>query len=193
MSLTWCNLCHITARKTIFSFSKYSEKIVFKKLALEYYLPYITRRDGISFFQKYDLVVYIKKGKMIFSKKSKETWKYVFFKCFEKTVFPKKLLWNAIFFVMSGKVAFVFSWKCQFLFRWKMKDGFTQKSHENMILSVYMYNCYQYDITLLPRKSNIMFSQKNTLKVEICGITEKDDIYPRKYGIFIEIPYRQTF
>ena len=62
-----------------------------------------------------------------------------------------------------------------------------------MILSVYMYNCYQYDITLLPRKSNIMFSQKNTLKVEICAITEKDDIYPRKYGIFIEIPYRQTF
>ena len=61
-----------------------------------------------------------------------------------------------------------------------------------MILSVYMYNCYQYDITLLPRKSNIMFSQKNTLKVEICGITENDDIYPRKYGIFIEIPYRQT-
>ena len=38
-----------------------------------------------------------------------------------------------------------------------------------------------------------MFSQKNTLKVDICGITEKDDIYPRKYGIFIEIPYRYTF
>ena len=43
-----------------------------KKLALEYYLPYITRRDGISFFQKNDLVVYVKKGKMIFSKKSKK-------------------------------------------------------------------------------------------------------------------------
>ena len=38
-----------------------------------------------------------------------------------------------------------------------------------------------------------MFSQKNTLKVDICGITEKGDIYPRKYGIFIEIPYRYTF
>ena len=29
----------------------------------------------------------------------------------------------------------------------------------------------------------MIFSRKNTLKDDISGITEKDDIHPRKYGI----------
>ena len=46
-----------------------------------------------------------------------------------------------------------------------------------MIFSLYMYKCYKYDITLLPKKAKIIFSQKNTLKGDISGITKKDDIH----------------
>ena len=41
-------------------------------------------------------------------------------------------------------------------------------SPTNMILP-----CYQ--------KAKMIFSRKNTLKDDISGIIEKDDIYPRKY------------
>ena len=37
-------------------------------------------------------------------------------------------------------------------FRRKMKDDLSQGIHRNMILSLYMYKCYKYDITLLQKK-----------------------------------------
>ena len=47
-----------TARKTIFSFSKCSEKMIFqKKIALEYDLSCIIKKDGIPFPQRYDFIV----------------------------------------------------------------------------------------------------------------------------------------
>ena len=52
-----------------------------------------------------------------------------------------------------------------------------------------MYKCCKYDITLLLKKAKIIFSRKNTLKGDISGIAEKDDIHSRKYGISVEIPY----
>ena len=45
-----------------------------------------------------------------------------------------------------------------------MKDDLSQEIHGNMIFSVYMYKCYKYDITLLPKKSKTIFSQENTHK-----------------------------
>ena len=45
-----------TVRKTIFSFSRRPEKMVFpKKIALEYDLSCIIGKDDISFSRKYDL------------------------------------------------------------------------------------------------------------------------------------------
>ena len=38
-------------------------------------------------------------------------------------------------------------------------------------------------------QKKMIFSRKNTPKDDISGITTKDDIHPRKYGISIEIPY----
>ena len=58
-----------------------------------------------------------------------------------------------------------------------MNDDLSYKIQGNMIFSVYMYKCYKYDITLLPKKAKIIFSQKNTLKGDISGITKKDDIH----------------
>ena len=36
--------------------------------------------------------------------------------------------------------------------------------HENMIFYVCMYKCYKYDVTLLQKKSKMIFSRKNTFK-----------------------------
>ena len=48
--------CATTARKTIFSFSRRPEKMVFpKKIALEYDISCIIGKDDISFSRKYDL------------------------------------------------------------------------------------------------------------------------------------------
>ena len=57
------------------------------------------------------------------------------------------------------------------------------------IFCIYIYKCYKHDITLLPKKAKMNFSCKNTHKGDISGITEKDDIHPRKYGISVEIPH----
>ena len=46
------------AQKTIFSFSKCSEKMIFpKKIAVEYDFCYIIRKDDISFHLKYDIIL----------------------------------------------------------------------------------------------------------------------------------------
>ena len=70
-----------------------------------------------------------------------------------------------------------------------MKYDLSQKINGNMIHFVYMYKCYIYDISHLSKKGKIIFSRKNTLKGDISGITEKNDIHPRKYVISVEIPY----
>ena len=69
-----------------------------------------------------------------------------------------------------------------------MKDDLSQKIHGNVIFSVYsvkmvflfptnMILSFCQNITLL------IFSEKNSLKDNISGITEKDDIHPSKYAI----------
>ena len=97
-----------TARKTIFFFSKCSEKIVFpKKTAQEYDLSCITRPGKMIFlFPENMILLFRREMKGDLSQKS--TWKYdIFFKCSEKMVFPKKSHWNIIFLLSSGKMAFL--------------------------------------------------------------------------------------
>ena len=74
-----------------------------------------------------------------------------------------------------------------------MKDDTWSKIHGGMIFSVYMYKCYKYDVALLPKKTKIISPRKNTIKGDISGITEKDDIHSRKHGISAETPYWLTF
>ena len=53
----------------------------------------------------------------------------------EKMVFPKKLRWNMIFLVLSGKMIFLFPENMILHLRRKMKDDLSQKIHGNMIFS----------------------------------------------------------
>ena len=48
-----------TAQKTIISFSKCSEKMIFpKKIALEYDLSCTIEKDDVSFPRKYDIILW---------------------------------------------------------------------------------------------------------------------------------------
>ena len=70
-----------------------------------------------------------------------------------------------------------------------MKDDLSQKIHGNMILSP----CLVKMVFLFPTNMNCSFCQKskddlfpkNIPKDDISGITEKDDIHPRKDDIDI--------
>ena len=53
---------------------------------------------------------------------------FFFFKCSEKMVFPKKLHWNIICFVLPGKMIFLFPENMIWFLRQKMKDDLSKKS-----------------------------------------------------------------
>ena len=71
-----------------------------------------------------------------------------------------------------------------------MKDDLSQKLHGNIRFSVYsvkMVFLFAANL-ILPfyQKSNDnLLPKKNTLKYDISGIIENDDIYPRKFGILL--------
>ena len=98
------------ARKTIFSFSKCFEKMVFPK-KLHWNMIFLALSGKMMFLFPENMILFFRhKRKDDLSQKN--TWKYdVFFKCSEKMVFPKTLHLNTIFFVISGKMVFLFSRK----------------------------------------------------------------------------------
>ena len=114
----------------------------------------------------------------------------MFLQMFWKDDFSKKIALGYGIFCNTCKDSISFFPKIwYFFFKRKLKDDLFQKIHANVILSLCMYKHYKY-ITLLPKKSKIAFSWKNTLKGDVSGIIRKYDIYPRKYGISVEISYR---
>ena len=68
-----------------------------------------------------------------------------------------------------------------------MEDDLSQRCME---IWYFLYVCYKYDITLLPKEAKMIFSRKNTIKGDISSITEKDS---RKYSISVTIPYWLKF
>ena len=62
-----------------------------------------------------------------------------------------------------------------------MKNDLSQKIHGN---TIHVF-CIFGKVTLLSKKSKMIFSQKNTLKDDISDITKKDDTHPRKDDIGI--------
>ena len=62
-----------------------------------------------------------------------------------------------------------------------------KKIHGNMIFLCKCKNVTNIILPFYQKKANL--PRKNTLKSDISGITKKDDIHPRKYGISVEIPY----
>ena len=103
-------LKHNTARKTIFSFSKCFEKMVFPKKSRWNMIFLVLSGKMMFLFSKNMILLFRHKLKDDLSQKN--MWKYdIFFKCSQKMVFPKNLRLNMIFFVISGKMVFLFSRK----------------------------------------------------------------------------------
>ena len=81
----------------------------------------------IFLFPKNMILFFRRKTKDDFFQKN--TWKYnIFCKCSEKMVFPKKLHWNMIFFVFSGKMILLFPENMTLFFRRKTKDDLSRKN-----------------------------------------------------------------
>ena len=124
----------ITARKTIFSFSKCSEKMVFPKI-LHWDMIFLVLSGKMIFLFPENIILFFRR-KMKNDLSQKSTWKYdILFKCSEKMVFPKKSLWNIIFLVVSVKMIFLFpenvilffTWKHNIFFKYPKKMVFPKK------------------------------------------------------------------
>ena len=90
-----------------------------------------------------------------------------FFQMPRKHCLSKKIALEYDLSCISGKMGVFFRKMLYFFLRRKMKDDLSQKIHGDMIFSVYMYKCYKYDITLLQKKSKMIFSRKNTLTAHL--------------------------
>ena len=149
----------------IFFFQMLWKDSLSKKITLEYDLSCIITQDGISFSRKYDVVLWTENKRWSFSK---NTRKYdVFFKCFEKMVFPKKSHWNMTFLASSGKMTSVFLETMIFFLWWKTNDGLSKKVHGNMMFSVHSIKMVllfptNYEIILLSKKRRWSSPEKYT-------------------------------
>ena len=133
--------------KTIFSFSRRTENMVFpKKVTVEYDLSCIIGKDDISFPGKYDLTP---RRKLKDDLSQKNTRKCdIFFKCSKKMVFSKRI---ALGYDLSCTI-----WKGGIFFSRKhdifsldgkgSRDDLPQEIDRNMIFSVYTYRCYKREI-----------------------------------------------
>ena len=88
----------------------------------------------------------------------------------EKMVFPKKLRWNMIFLVLSGKIMFLFPENMILYLRRKMKDDLSQK------------NTRKYDIFF--KLSKKMVFLKKVTPEHPC-IIWKDGVFSRKNIFFL--------
>ena len=89
MTKVYLSLLHYNiAQKTMFSFSKCSEKMVFPKKS-RWNMTFLILSGKIIFLFPENIILFFKwKMKDYLSQENK--WKYdIFFKCSEKTVFPK--------------------------------------------------------------------------------------------------------
>ena len=91
-----------------------------------------------------------------------------------------------IFFVLSEKMVFLFPGNMILIFRRKMKDLSKKNACKYDIFCICSKDgvfslqvCYDSSVI----KPKMIFFRKNTLKDNISGVIEKDDVHRRKFGI----------
>ena len=135
-----------TARKTIFSFSRRPEKMVFpKKIALEYDLSRIIGKDHVSLSRKYNLNPRRKMKEDLFQK---NTRKYdIFLRPSEKKVFSKRAALGHGLSCIIWKDGIFFPKTRYFFLGQEASDHPSQEIHGNMIFSVYTRGRYKPGVT----------------------------------------------
>ena len=142
-----------TPQKTIFSFSKCFENMVFPKKSHWNIILLISSGKMIFLFPENMILFSRHKRKDDLSQKN--TWKYdISFKCSEKMVFPKNSRLNTISFVISGKIVFLFSRKYDiFSLGGKWNKMILIKKHVE--IWCFLYICAGVTgVTLPPRQKN---------------------------------------
>ena len=101
----------------------------------------------------------------------------------EKMVFSKKLRWNMIFLVLSGKMIFLSPENMISPLRQKMKDDLSQKNTRNMIFSSNVLKRWSFKRSFQTSWKDGLF-KKIALGHDLSWIIWKDGIFSRKNDIF---------
>ena len=115
MNLKERRLLNNDARKTMFSFSKCFENMVFPKKS-HWNMIFLVLSGKMIFLFPENMILFFR-HKMKDDLSQKNIWKYdIFYRYFRKMVFPGNSRLNTIFFVISGKIVFIFSRKYNIFF-----------------------------------------------------------------------------
>ena len=157
----------LSARKTIFCFPKYSERMVFPK-NLHWNMVFFLSSAKMVFLFPRNMFLFLRwKIKDDLSQK-KDTWKYlIFFKCSEKKVSPKTTHCNMIILLSSGKMGFLFTGNMQVFLRtedkrWPSSKNIWKYDAFCMFGKAGISFSYKYEMTLLPKKERWSFPEKYT-------------------------------
>ena len=143
----------------IFFFEMFWKDDRSKKIALEYDLPCIIRKDGVYFLQKYDIILQAENERWSFSKKIH--WNMIY-----SSNVPKRWSFQTN---CTGIWSFLYHEERWHFFFPKILYFFTDEKWKVIFLKKYMEIwCFLY-----VGKVGISFST---------GITKKEDIHPRRYS-----------
>ena len=106
-------------------------------------------------------------------------------------VFEKKMHWNLIFFVLSGRIIFLFPKNKILFFRRKVKDNISPENTWNYdIFCIFSNNdiwfSHKYGITLFSKKRMMTISQKIHLKMTFL-VSLKNIIFILENMVFLMI------
>ena len=174
--------------KNHISFSRCSEKMVFPKNCIGTW-SFLYHQERWYFFSP--KIWYCSSGrnwKMIFLKK-KQGNMINFSNVLKRWSFQNKLHWNMIFLVSWGKMAFLFPKTMIFLLRaeyerWSFSKNTWKYDVFCMLVKVLFLFPTNMKLPFCPKSKDNLFP-KNTRTGDISGITEKDDIHPRKDDVDI--------
>ena len=140
-----------TARKTIFSFSRRPEKMVFPKKS-RWNMIFLVLSGKIMFLFPENMILHLSR-KMKDDLSQKNARKYdIFFKLSEKMVFSKRVAPGHDLSCIIWKDGIFFPENIIFFFGQEVSDDLSQEIHGHMIFSVYTYGCYIRSVTRLCQK-----------------------------------------
>ena len=115
-----------------------------------------------------------------------------FFRCSEKLVFSKRSHWNMIFLVLSGKVVFFSRKHDIFSLGGGRRVTFLEKYMEIWHFLYTRVQTWRY--ALLPKKSKMTFSRKNTPKGDLHSrkSPNKRSLYPNPDVVIYCFPAKKT-
>ena len=154
-----------TARKTVFSFSRRPEKMIFPK-KLRWNMIFLVLSGKTMFLFPENMIWHLRRTMKDDISQKKNTRKYdIFFKLSEKKVFSKRAAPGHDLSCIIWKDGIFFPKTWYFFPGQKVRGALSQEMHGNMTFSVYTYGCYKRGATpLCQKKSKMALPHKNTPK-----------------------------